>query len=244
MMQYDSNTVTVLRTGRMIRVLVADDHPLTRLGIRHALGEGFDVCAEAGDAESAVAAARREDPDICLLDVRMPGNGITAAARIAAEVPAASVVMISAAADDDTLFAALRAGAVGYLPKEMAFTRLPEALRGVLDGEAAVPREAMARLLREFRRSGRSRPPRQAMRASATLTGRETDVLELLLEGFGTAEIGHKLFQAPPTVRSHVAALLRKFGVRDRDALRGLFDGSGRIPERDSSAALVRQRPA
>jgi DNA-binding NarL/FixJ family response regulator len=229
----DSDALDSLRPRRAIRVLVADDHPLTRLGIRHALGDGFLVCAEAGDADGAVAAAMRERPDICLLDVGMPGNGIRAAARIAAQLPGAAVVMISAAGDDDTLFAALRAGAVGYLPKEMAFTRLPEALLGVLDGEAAVPRDVTARLLGEFRRPGRIRSHRHPMRAGANLTSRETDVLELLVEGLGTMEIGQRLFLAPPTVRSHVAALMRKFGVRDRDALRALFRDSQRVREDD-----------
>ena len=229
MTQTDSGALDAPRPSRAIRVLVADDHPLTRLGIRHALGDGFEVCGEAGDADDAVGTAIRERPDICLLDVGMPGNGIQAAARIAAELPGAAVVMISAAADDDTLFAALRAGAVGYLPKEMAFTRLPEALRGVLDGEAAVPRNVTARLLAELRRPGSVRAQRHPMRAGANLTTRETDVLELLVEGLGTIEIGQRLFLAPPTVRSHVAALMRKFGVRDRDALRALFDDSQRV---------------
>jgi DNA-binding NarL/FixJ family response regulator len=222
MMYYDAGGREAL-SPHPIRVLVADDHPLTRLGIRHALGDGFEVCAEAGDAEAAVAAALREEPDICLLDVSMPGNGITAAARIAAQVARPAIVMISAASDDDTLFAALRAGAVGYLPKEMAFTRLPDALRGVLEGQAAVPRQVTARLLGEFRRPGRIRPLRPGMRAGANLTGRETDVLELLVEGLRTAEIGRRLFLSAPTVRSHVAAIMRKFGVHDREALRALF---------------------
>jgi len=156
MMQPNCDALGAPRAERAIRVLVADDHPLTRLGIRHALGDGFEVCAEADDAEAAVEAALREQPDICLLDVGMPGNGISAAARIAALLPRAAVVMISAARDDDTLLAALRAGAVGYLPKEMAFTRLPEALLGVLDGEAALPRDVTARLLQEPR-DGRPR---------------------------------------------------------------------------------------
>src|SRR5207244_12856679 len=106
MMQPNCDSLCAPRAERAIRVLVADDHPLTRLGIRHALGDGFEVCAEADDAEAAVAAAQREQPDICLLDVRMPGNGIQAAARISAEVPRAAIVMISAAGDHDTLLAA------------------------------------------------------------------------------------------------------------------------------------------
>jgi DNA-binding NarL/FixJ family response regulator len=211
---------------RAIRVLVADDHPLTRLGIRHALGDGFEVCAEVGDADSAVAAALRERPDICLLDVDMPGDGIRTAARIAAELPGVAVVMISADDGHDMLMAALEAGAVGYLRKEQAFTRLPEALLGVLDGEAALSRLGVAELLGEFRRRGNVRPhPR---RMGANLTSRETDVLELLLQGFGTADVGRRLSMAQPTVRSHVAALMRKFTVRNRDALLALFDDSAR----------------
>ena len=231
MMQPNCDALGVPRAERAIRVLVADDHPLTRLGIRHALGDGFEVCAEADDAEAAVEAALREQPDICLLDVGMPGNGISAAARIAALLPRAAVVMINAARDDDTLLAALRAGAVGYLPKEMAFTRLPEALLGVLDGEAALPRDVTARLLQELRRPGRVHALRHGTRPVANLTSRETDVLELLVNGHGTAKIGQQLFLTPPTVRSHVAALMRKFGVRDRRALRALFDPADRVRE-------------
>ena len=231
MMQPNCDALGAPRAERAIRVLVADDHPLTRLGIRHALGDGFEVCAEADDAEAAVEAALREQPDICLLDVGMPGNGISAAARIAALLPRAAVVMISAARDDDTLLAALRAGAVGYLPKEMAFTRLPEALLGVLDGEAALPRDVTARLLQELRRPGRVHALRHGTRPVANLTSRETDVLELLVDGHGTAKIGQQLFPTPPTVRSHVAALMRKFGVRDRRALRALFDPADRVRE-------------
>jgi len=222
--RHDSDRVGAIRSRRAVRVLVADDHPLTRLGIRVALGDGFDVCAEADDAESALAAARQEVPDICLLDVGMPGNGIQAAARIVAEFPGVAVVMISAARDDETLFAALRAGAIGFLPKEMALTRLPEALLGVLDGEAAVPRDVTARLLGEFRRRHRGHRSGHAGRGGRNLTSRETDVLELLLDGLSTTEMGQRLFLAPPTVRSHVAAVMRKHSVRDRDALRALFD--------------------
>jgi DNA-binding NarL/FixJ family response regulator len=231
---HDSDSLDASPATRAVRVLVADDHPLVRLGIRHALGDVFEVCAEAEDADGAVAAARRELPDICLLDVAMPGSGIQAAARITAELPKVAVVMISAAHDDETLFAAVRAGAVGYLPKEMALTRLPQALLGVLAGEAAVPRDVTARLLGEFRRPKAARHFGHRIR-SGNLTSRETDVLELLIEGFGTAAIGQRLYLSDPTVRSHVAAVMRKFGVHDRDALRGLFDDTRQASELDGS---------
>ena len=222
---HPSNPLGTMQLRPIVRVLVADDHPLTRLGIRLALDDRFEVCAEAENAEAAVAAAQRERPHICLIDVMMPGGGILAAARIVEALPAVAVVMISAADDDETLLAALRAGAVGYLPKEMTFNRLPEALLGVLDGEVAVPRRAIARLLTELRRPGRRRPGHRLGR-DAKLTSRESDVLELLLEGLGTADIGQRLFLSAPTVRTHVAAVMRKYGVSDREALRALFDGA------------------
>lgn len=212
------------RAGRTVRVLVADDHPVTCMGIRHALeGGAFVVCAEARDADAAVEAALRDRPDICLLDVHMPGGGILAAGRITDLVPGAAVVMISASTDDDTVFDALRAGAVGFLQKDAVFERLPEALLGVLNGEAAVPRETTARLIREFRLGRRNhRIPR--VPPGISLTSRETDVLDLLLRGCSTAEIGAQLYLASATVRTHVAALLRKFAVKDRGALLTVFD--------------------
>jgi DNA-binding NarL/FixJ family response regulator len=208
-----------------VRVLVADDHPLTRVGIGLALeGEGFEVCAEAGDADGAVEAAVRERPDLCLLDVSMPGGGIRAAEMILDRVPESVVVMVTAASDDETLFAALRAGAQGFLVKDRALGRLPQALAGVLEGEAAMPRDLTARVLAEFRRRGRSPRLTGAGRPRVGLTSREADVLELLHQGLETAEIGERLFLAGTTVRTHVSALLRKFGVRDREALLALLE--------------------
>lgn len=225
------------RFGQTVRVLIADDHPLTRMGIQHALGdESFVVCAEADNAGEAVDAAVRENPDICLLDVHMPGGGIVAAERIVDLVPAAAVVMISASTDDEVVFAALRAGAVGFLLKDAVLGRLPEALLGVLNGEAAVPREMTARLIDEFRRGARSRRlPR--LPSGMSLTSRETDVLDLLTQGLSTAEIGNQLYLASATVRTHVAALLRKFGVKDRRALLAVFAVEPAVWVEDPSSA-------
>jgi two-component system, NarL family, nitrate/nitrite response regulator NarL len=118
-----------------IRVVIADDHPPTRAGVRRALeGHGFDVCAEVGTAPAAVEAARRCQPDLCILDIHMPGGGITAAAEIRDAVPAADVVMLTIAQGADIRLAALQAGAVGYLPKDTDPRRLPDLLRGVLSG--------------------------------------------------------------------------------------------------------------
>ena len=111
---------------------------------------GFDVCVEAANAADSVAAAERERPDVCVLDVHMPGDGIAAAAEIAARFPEIAVVMLTVSDSDDHLFAALRAGAQGYLLKDMDPDRLPLALEGVLAGEAALPRALVARVLDEF----------------------------------------------------------------------------------------------
>ena len=201
------------------RVLVADDHPPTRAGVRAVLEEnGFDVCAEACSADEAVAAALRETPDICLLDIHMPGSGIAAAGAITAALPDAAIVMLTVSDEDDDLFDAIQAGAAGYLLKDTNPARLPYALRGLLNGEAALPRPLVAKLIAEFRdQSARRRLPIFGAQG-VKLTSREWQVLELLQEGLSTKEIGARLFISGPTVRTHVAAILRKLRVPTREA--------------------------
>src|SRR5436190_9870906 len=129
------------------------------MGVRLALErEGFVVSGEEATRAGAVAAAQRAEPDLCLIDVDLAGGGIEAAASIATELPATQVVMLGATASDDELFAALEAGAAGYLLEEMNPARLGRALRAVLRGEAALPRELVARVIAEFRARTR-RPP-------------------------------------------------------------------------------------
>jgi DNA-binding NarL/FixJ family response regulator len=160
-----------------LRVLVADDHPPTRAGVRLALERGgFEVCGEAADAPSAVAAARRDRPDVCLLDINMPGNGIHAAEAISRELPETAVVMLTVSRTDSDLFDALRAGASGYLLKDIDPARLPLAPHGVLAGEAALPRHLVALLIEEFRERKPASDPAAAAGA-AELTDREWEVL-------------------------------------------------------------------
>jgi DNA-binding NarL/FixJ family response regulator len=202
-----------------IRVLIADDHPPTRAGVRMALQEGgFEICAEAGDAMSAIEAALRERPDVCLLDIHMPGNGIHAAKAISHELPDAAVVMLTVSREDADLFDALRAGASGYLLKDIDPARLPLALHGVLEGEAALPRQLVALLIEEFRERHRRRRIPLRGRRSAELTDREWEVLQLMRQGAHTEEIAARLFISPVTVRTHVSSILRKLHVPTREA--------------------------
>jgi DNA-binding NarL/FixJ family response regulator len=212
------------------RVLIADDHAPTRSGVRQSLeAGGFEVCAEAADGEQAVALARKEKPDVCLLDISMPGGGgIKAAAVISEEMPQTAVVMLTAFAGDDELFDSLKAGAAGYLLKETDPERLPFALRGILDGEAAVPRRLVARLIDEFRSQGRRRRVPIGGKRGPELTARQWEVLELMGEGYTTTEIGRRLDVSPTTVRRHVSDILAKLGVSDRREAIALFSDESR----------------
>ena len=203
----------------LFRVLVADDHPPTRALVREALeGHGFVVVAEAGDATAAVAAARRERPDICLLDVRMPGGGIRATIEIVSAVPDTTVVIYTVSQTDADLFDALRAGASGYLLKYTDPARLPIALQGVLRGEAALPRTLVARLIEEFRQRERRRRLPLRGRRGVDLTSREWEVLELMRQGLTTAQMAERLYVSQVTIRTHISSILRKLGVPDRAA--------------------------
>lgn len=199
-------------------VVLADDHPVIRLGLRMALMRGgFQVLAEAGDGDAAVNAVIRERPDVCLLDIYMPGGGIEAAARIAEIAPAAAVVMLTVSNSTEDLLAAVRAGAVGYLPKDTAPDRLPDALRGVLRGEAALPRTLVGRVLHELRDFpiAEESPVRVD---GVELTARESEIMRMLRTGLSTVEIGERLSLSPVTVRRHISAGVAKLGVADRDA--------------------------
>jgi DNA-binding NarL/FixJ family response regulator len=194
------------------------------------------VCAEVGDAEQAIQAALREVPDLCLLDVRMPaGGGIRAAAEISERVPSTAIVMLTVSLEESDLFDSLRAGADGYLLKDTDPDRLPYALQGVLDGEAALPRTLAARVIEEFRsRDGRRRLLLER-RHGAKLTVREWEVLEGLRLGHSTKEMAEDLRVSPITVRRHVSEIVRKLRVRDRAAAVRLIDRR-RLPDRRTRA--------
>jgi two-component system, NarL family, nitrate/nitrite response regulator NarL len=212
-----------------LTVLIADDHAPTRAGVRGALEEGgFRVVAEANSADAAVESAIRERPDVCVLDINMPGSGIAAAARITEGLPGTAVVMLTVSREDADLFAALRAGALGYLLKDMDPGRLAAALRGVLSGEAALPRTLVARVVEEFRAAERRPSLALVRRRGAKLTAREWEVLEMLREQLSTAEIARRLGLSDVTVRRHVSSIMTKLRVPDRRAMARLFEQEGR----------------
>ncbi|HET8557857.1 MAG TPA: response regulator transcription factor [Gaiellaceae bacterium] len=210
---------------RQLRVLLADDHAPTREDLRWALTQGgLQVCAEASDAAHAVQLALETSPDICLLDVRMPGGGVAAAWEISARLPTTKVVMLSVSDEDTDLFSALRAGAVGYLVKDLDLRLLPRALRDVAEGRAAIPRALVTRMVKQFH----TNEPRFRTTAVSTdlgprLTSREWDVLAALAEGLSTREISRRLQIKPSGVRAHISALVHKLGAADRDEAVTLF---------------------
>lgn len=204
--------------GGRIRVLVADNHAPTRAGVRASLStDEFEVVAEASNGPAAVAQAMLARPDLCLLDIHMPGSGIAAAEKISRVLPNCAVVMLTDSRDDEDLFDALRVGARGYLMKDMDPDRLGHALRGVLAGEAALPRELVSRVLEEFQ--GRSRRKLFVQDHRPTqLTSREWEIMDLLRSGLSTVDVAQRLFVSPGTVRVHVSSVLKKLRVSDRAA--------------------------
>src|SRR5215469_493740 len=217
--------------ARSLRVLIADDHAPTREDLQRVLeNDGrFAVCATASDASEAVWAAIRQQPDVTLLDIRMPGSGLAAAWEIAARLPRTKIVMLTVSDEDRDLFAALRAGADGYLLKAMDFRRLPDKLHGVCAGEAAMPRALVTRVLKEFHgREPRWRSAVQGESAGRRLTSREWEVLELLAQGRSTAKIADVLVLSSSAVRVHITSIVRKLKVANRDAAAELFRKSAR----------------
>jgi DNA-binding NarL/FixJ family response regulator len=212
-------------TDATIRVVIADDHVPMRVQVRQALEDGgCEVVGEGGTADDAVRLAMEHHPDVALLDIQMPGSGIRAAAQIAKELPETAIVMLTQSREDEDLFDSLRAGASGYLLKDTDPARLTETLRGVLAGEAAMPRRLVARILDEFRAPTKRRFLRTSP-AAARLSTREWEVMELLGEGLSTEEVAGRLFVSPTTVRVHVSTVLKKLRVKDRQSAFRLLRG-------------------
>lgn len=200
-----------------MRVVIADDHPATRAGIRFALQPGgIEIVAEVANADAAVAAVAEFKPDVALIDINMPGDGITAIHRITREHSNVACIVVTASDDDEHLFKALKAGAAGYVLKDTDLDRLPLALEAVLKGESVLPRSLVMRVAQGLK-SDRSDARRSIPGVESDLTEREWDVMKLLRKGLSTNQIAEQLEVSQVTVRSHVSAIVRKLQVNDRN---------------------------
>lgn len=206
-----------------VRVLVADDHARFRAMVVEILeAAGLVVCAQAATGDAAVALALAHRPDVALVDIRMPGDGITAARRISAALPDTRVLMLTVSADADDVLDALQAGADGYVLKGAAPETIPDAVIAVHNGEAVLTPAVAPAVVQEVRRA-RDRHMRSAAGTSVQLTDREWTILQLLDRGEPTSTIAETLFVAPVTVRTHIAALTKKLQVAGRDEALALY---------------------
>ncbi len=210
--------------GTPVRVLVVDDQELVREGIASLLGiqPGVTVVATACDGRQAVEAAVTHRPDVALVDIRMPGtDGIETAAVLAARVPTCRTVMLTTFDDQDYVARALRAGAVGYLLKNLPSAELARSVRLVHAGVAQLDTSVMARLAAALAVPGPTVPGSAAPAPSApgqaeVLTGREVDVLRLIAGGATNREIATRLHLSEGTVKNHISRILGRLGLRDR----------------------------
>ncbi|MFI6907179.1 response regulator [Nonomuraea sp. NPDC050394] len=201
-----------------IRIVVADDHPVVRTGYAEMLGTqpGFTVVATAADGAEAVRLCREHAPDVVLMDVRMPGmDGIEATRRLAAAGAGPRVLILTTFDLDEYVYDALRAGASGFLLKDVTAERLFEAVRVIAAGDALLAPAVTRRLISEF---AQLRPQQDSSAAASlrALTPRETEVLRLLAEGLSNPEIALRLTVTEETIKTHVSRILTKLGLRDR----------------------------
>lgn len=201
------------------RAVLVDDHPTLRARLKLVLeADGFVVCGEADGAEEGWQVVRGTDPDVCLVGVR--GDGVLEMiSRIAGRDDGRRtvVIVLTASRSTESMVDAIRAGASGYLLKEMNPERIPAAVRGALDGEAAMPRTLVARLIREIQRLGRG-PTLPGPGGLVELTPRQWEVLGLMADHLETTEIAERLMVSPVTVRRHAATIQRRLGVADRES--------------------------
>jgi NarL family two-component system response regulator LiaR len=205
------------RSGR-VRVMLVDDHALVRAAVRQALSApDVEMVAEAATAEDALRIAPEVRPDVLLVDIDLPGvDGIRMVRELAPRLPETRIVMLTVSASDRDLVEAIRAGAIGYLTKDLAPDSLLRAVRGAHAGELAMSRRMAARLVRrllEPSRSSRSSPDDPDL---GTLSGREAEVLSLLASGLTDRQIAETLTISPRTVETHVSSVLHKLRARNR----------------------------
>jgi len=205
------------RTG-VIRVMIADDQPLFRRGLNVVLHteEGIDVVAEAEDGEEAIVKAEEFAPDVVLMDVRMPRvNGIEAARAIHDSVPTTKILMLTVSDEDQDLFEAIKAGASGYLLKEVSVEEVADSVRAVVQGQTLISPSMASKLLTEFV-ALEKRVSEKHQYPSPTLTSRELEVLKLVARGMSNREIADELYISENTVKNHVRNILEKLHLHSR----------------------------
>jgi DNA-binding NarL/FixJ family response regulator len=198
------------------RILIVDDQALVRAGFRLILESqpDLEVVGEAADGQDALAAAQRLRPDVVLMDVRMPRmDGVEATRRIVEKQTGSRIVMLTTFDMDEYVYAALRAGACGFLLKDVTPDRLIAAVRLVADGDALLAPSITRRLIERY---AARKVPDSLRRDLESLTEREADVLRLMARGLGNQEIGEKLFVSEATVKTHVGHILAKLRVENR----------------------------
>lgn len=210
-----------------IRVMLVDDHVFWRRGVKQIIDEQSDmeVVAEASNGEEAVARAPVARPDIILMDVNMPKmSGVQATRAIADMQPDTRIVMLSVSDTDDNLFESLKAGAVGFLSKDVDPDEVTRAVRSTMEGESTLSRFLAARLVKYVQRG----EPEHARKAPSNLTEREEEILRLIARGARDREIAQQLYISESTVKKHVQNVLRKLQARNRVEAVSYLDPSGR----------------
>lgn len=210
-----------------MRILLADDHPLFRDGLSSLLEAwGHEVVGLAGDGEEAIALAHSTRPGLILMDIRMPRvSGLEATRRISQELPDIAIVMLTASEDEDDLFTAIKAGARGYLLKDLEARRLRAMLDAVGRGEAAIAPATARRIIEEL-----ARPSAPQDRDPDRLTDREIEVLGLVTEGLRNKEIAHRLGISENTVKYHLRNILEKLHAESRTELAARALREGLVP--------------
>jgi DNA-binding NarL/FixJ family response regulator len=202
-----------------IRVLVVDDHALFRRGLEMVLAQESDieVVGEAGDAEAAVERASELLPDVVLLDVRMPkGSGIEACVKIKEVAPSARIIMLTISDEEADLYEAIKAGATGYLLKEISIDEVASAVRAVYDGQSLISPAMASKLLTEFALMAKRSNERSQQVPTPRLTERELEVLKLVARGLNNRDIARELFISENTVKNHIRNILEKLQLHSR----------------------------